>query len=238
MSRDPAMEAYFAEGASWDRDREAMGRQSARIAWWVAGSASLCTLALAAALLVLMPLKRVEPFVVRVDNATGAVDVVPVYAGTERFPQAIRRYFLTHYVSVCERFNFATAESDYAECGAFQTPAENQRWYAKWAKTNPTSPLNLYKDGTTITARVTAVSFFTRADGMKDIAQVRYIRDLRVGGTAEPTRSYWIATIRYAFTKPSTLQEARRWNPLGFKVLDVQTEREAIGAVAAAGGAP
>ena len=235
MSRDPAMDAYFADAAAWDRDREAMGRRSARIAWWVAGGASACTLALAAALLVLMPLKRVEPFVVRVDGATGAVDVVPVYVGTEKFPQAIRRYFLTHYVSVCERFNFSTAESDYTECGAFQTPAENQRWYAKWAKTNPVSPLNLYKDGTTIDAHVTAVSFFTRADGMKDIAQVRYIRDRRAAGTATPTRSYWIATIRYAFTKPSTIPAMRRWNPLGFKVLDIQTEREAIGAVATEG---
>ena len=238
MSRDPAMETYFAESASWDRDREAVSRKSTRIAWYVAGAASLCTLALAAAILVLMPLKRVEPFVVRVDNATGAVDVVPVYAGTDHFPQAIRRYFLTHYVSICNRFNFATAESDYAECGSFQTSAENERWYAKWEKTNPKSPLNLYRDGTTIDAHVTAVSFFARADGMKDIAQVRYYLERRAAGTAAPTRSYWIATIRYAFTKPSKIAEVRRWNPLGFKVLDVETEREAISAVAAAGGAP
>ena len=105
MSRDPAMEAYFAESASWDRDREAASRKSTRIAWWVAGGASVCTLALAAALLVLTPLKRVEPFVVRVDNATGSVDVVPVYAGTDHFPQTIRRYFLTHYVSICCRIS-------------------------------------------------------------------------------------------------------------------------------------
>jgi len=234
MSRDPALEAYFADGATWDRDREAMGRRSARVAWWVAGGAAACTVALAAALLVLMPLKRVEPFVVRVDGASGAVDVVPVYTGSDQFPQAIRRYFLTHYVTVCERFNFSTAESDYAECGAFQTPAENQRWYARWAKTNPASPLNRYKDGTTIAARVTAVSFFTRADGMKDIAQVRYVRERRAAGTAAPVRSYWIGTLRYAFTQPSTLPEVRRWNPLGFKVIDFETEREAIGAAAGA----
>ena len=236
MSRDTALDGYLADAASWDRDREAMGRRSAMLAWWVAGGASLCTLALAGALLVLMPLKRVEPFVVRVDSATGAVDVVPVYAGTEQFPETIRRYFLTHYVTVCQRFNFSTAESDYTECGAFQTPAENQRWYATWAKTNPESPLNRYKDGTTVTAKVTAVSFFTRADGMKDIAQVRYVRERRQGGDAAPERSYWIATVRYTFTKPSSIPEIRRWNPLGFKVVDFQTEREAIGA--AAGGAP
>ena len=71
--------------------------------------------------MLLMPLKRVEPFVVRVDNATGVVDVVPVYTGNASMPEAITRYLLTHYVTVCERFNFATAESDYEECGSFHT---------------------------------------------------------------------------------------------------------------------
>ena len=46
-----------------------------------AGSARLASGAGAA---LLMPLKRVEPFVVRVDNSTGVVDVVPVYAGARR----------------------------------------------------------------------------------------------------------------------------------------------------------
>ncbi len=71
--------------------------------------------------MVLMPLKRVDPFVIRVDNTTGLVDVVPVYAGQAQMPEAVTRYFLDHYVTVCERFNFATAESDYEECGAFHT---------------------------------------------------------------------------------------------------------------------
>ena len=42
------------------------------------------------------------------------------------------RYFLTHYVTVCERFNFSTAESDYEECGAFHSAQRNQAWYALW----------------------------------------------------------------------------------------------------------
>jgi type IV secretion system protein VirB8 len=31
--------------------------------------------------MLMMPLKQVEPFVIRVDNSTGIVDVVPVYTG-------------------------------------------------------------------------------------------------------------------------------------------------------------
>ena len=175
MNKDPALEAYLSEAASWDADRIAMSERSVRVAWRIAFSASVLAAIAIVALMMLMPLKQVEPFVVRVDNTTGLVDVVPVYAGDAQMPEAVTRYFLDHYITVCERFNFSTAESDYEECGAFHTPQRNQLWYAAWAKTNPESPLNVFKDGTTVRAQVTSVSFFTRSDGVADVAQVRYV---------------------------------------------------------------
>ena len=228
MTKDPELEAYFAEAASWDRDRVAIERRSAHIAWWVAGAGWVASLALVAVLVMLMPLKRVEPFVIRVDNASGMVDVVPVYVGKEAMPETVSRYFLTHYVTVCERFNFPTAESDYEECGAFHTPQRNQIWYAVWAKTNPNSPLNLYRDGTTVEARVTSVSFFTRSDGVTDLAQVRYVKAKRQAGSSDEQKSYFIASIRYAFATPPSEPAMRRWNPLGFKVIDFHSEPEAL----------
>jgi type IV secretion system protein VirB8 len=228
MSKDTALETYLAEAASWDADRIAMKERSMRVAWRVAVGASLLAATAIVALMLLMPLKHVEPFVVRVDNATGIVDVVPVYAGDTPMPEAVTRYFLDHYITVCERFNFSTAESDYEECGAFHSPQRNQLWYAAWAKTNPASPLNLYKDGTTIRAQVTSVSFFTRADGVGDLAQVRYVKGKRQAGSAEEQQTHWIATVRYVYTKPSTDPATRRWNPLGFKIVDFTPEPETL----------
>ena len=228
MTKNLELQAYFAEAASWDRDRVAMQRRSAIIAWWVAGAGWIASLALVAVLVILMPLKRVEPFVIRVDNASGMVDVVPVYVGHEAMPETVSRYFLSHYVTVCERFNFPTAESDYQECGAFHTPQRNQIWYAAWAKTNPNSPLNLYRDGTTVEARVTSVSFFTRSDGVTDVAQVRYVKAKRQAGSSDEQNSYFIASIRYAFASPPSEPAMRRWNPLGFKVIDFRSEPEAL----------
>ena len=236
MNTHAALETYMSEAASWDADRVAMQRRSALIAWWVAGGGWVCALTVAIALMLLMPLKRVEPYVIRVDNTSGLVDVVPVYAGNEPMPEAVTRYFLDHYVTVCERFNFATAESDYAECGAFHTAQRNAAWYAAWNKSNPQSPLNLYKDGTTIRAQVTSVSFFTRSDGVTDLAQVRYFTGKRQAGSAEETRTYWIASIHYTFAAPSTDPQVRRWNPLGFKVIDFGPEPEVGGPLPATPG--
>jgi type IV secretion system protein VirB8 len=234
MKTDPELEGYFDEAASWDADRAAQGRRTVRLALGVAGAGWIAVLILAGALIVLMPLKRVEPFVVRVDNTTGVVDVVPIYAGHTGMPETVTRYLLTHYVTVCERFNFATAESDYEECGAFHTAQRNQIWYALWNPTNPASPLNTYKDGTSVRAQVTSVSFFKRATGVGDLAQVRYVKAKRAAGSANEEMTHWIATIQYAYADPSSDPKVRGWNPLGFKVVDFRPEPEVLSETALA----
>jgi type IV secretion system protein VirB8 len=181
-----------------------------------------------ASLLLLMPLKRVEPFLVRVDRSTGIVDVVPVFAGHSGMDETVTRYFLTHYVTVCERFNFATAESDYEECGAFHAAQRNQAWYALWNPNNPASPLNVHKDGSTVRVQVESVSFFRRASGVSDLAQVRYLAAERQGSTAAERLTHWIATIQYAYAAPSRDPKTRRWNPLGFKIVDITSEPEVL----------
>jgi type IV secretion system protein VirB8 len=224
--KNELLDAYFAEAASWDADRTAQAYRTARRALAVAAAGWVCALACALALAALLPLKRVEPFVVRVDNSTGIVDVVPVYSGTAAMPQTVTRYFLSHYVSVCERFNFATAESDYEECGAFHGAQRNQAWYALWNPNNPASPLNIHKDGSTVRVQVEAVSFFRRGSGVSDLAQVRYLAAERTGVGAEERATHWIATIQYAYTTPSHDPQVRRWNPLGFKVVELTAEPE------------
>lgn len=229
MISAPATQEYFREAESWDADRVAQLRRSERVAWWVAGAGWLCAVTGALALVLLMPLKRVDPFLVRVDNSTGIVDVVPVFAGRATQEEAVTRYFLAHYLTVCERFNFATAESDYEECGAFHSAQRNQAWYALWTATNPLSPLNLHKDGSSVRVQVNSVSFFTRASGLSDLAQVRYLKALRQGPGAEETFTHWVATIQYAYGEPAKDPKTRRWNPLGFKIVDFRSEPEVLG---------
>jgi len=226
MRAEPAVEAYLQEAVSWDLDRQRALRSSARRAWWVAGISCGTTVLAVGAVLALTPLKQVVPFVVRVDNTTGVVDVVPALAGPARVSETVTRYLLTHYVTVCERFNLATAESDYAECGAFHTPALNAAWAAKWALGNRQSPLNRYKDGTELSVSVRAVSFLERAHGPSDLAQVRYAITRHAGGGATAEVSQWIVTIPYAYVAPSSDPAVRRWNPLGLRLLAFHPERE------------
>src|SRR2546430_2646024 len=162
-------------------------------------------------------------------NSTGIVDVVPVYDGKAAVSQTVTRYFLTHYVTICERFNFATAESDYEECGAFHGVQRNQAWYALWNPNNPASPLNVHKDGSAVRAQVESVSFFQRGSGVSDLAQVRYLKAERQPGAADERFTHWIATIQYAYTAPPKDPRVRRWNPLGFRIVELTSEPEVLG---------
>lgn len=240
MSKDPDLARYFEEAASWDADRAAMNARSARIAWRITVGACALTVMALVTLMLLMPLKRVEPFVIRVDNVTGIVDVVPTFVGRAEMPETITRYLLSHYVTVCERFSFATAESDYEECAAFHAAARNQAWMALWDRANPGSPLNVYKDGSSVRTQVRALSFFKRASGVEDLAQIRYTKTRRTSASATDEVTHWIATIQYVYGEPSRDAGMRRWNPLGFKIIEFRSEPEVLPmeAPARAGAAP
>lgn len=227
MKQDEALSAYFAEAASWDADRAAQNARSARVAWRVATGACVLAVVTLIALMLLMPLKRVEPFVIRVDDTTGIVDVVPVFVGQAPMSDVVTRYFLDHYLTVCERFNFSTAESDYEECSSFHAPARHQEWMVLWDRTNPSSPLNVYRDGTSVRVQVSSITFFERSSGVEDLAQVRFIKAQRTG-TGSEQLSHWIATVQYVYATPSSEPRMRRWNPLGFKIVDYSAELEVL----------
>ena len=97
-----------------------------------------------------------------------------------------------------------------------------------WSANNPQSPVNLYKDGTTQRVQVKSVSFFQRANDLQDLAQVRFSRFSRAGGTGPEQATHWIATIQYAYVPPSEDLKDRAHNPLGFRVVDYRREPEVL----------
>ena len=64
MTAAPDLKGYFDEAKSWNADRLRGAERSRRLAWSVAGFASLVATAAVGAVAALTPLKTVEPFVV------------------------------------------------------------------------------------------------------------------------------------------------------------------------------
>jgi len=57
---------------------------------------------------------------------------VPEHEAKGSEQELVSRYFLTHYVTLRERYFYALAESDYQEVGAFNSPQLNQDWMGLW----------------------------------------------------------------------------------------------------------
>jgi type IV secretion system protein VirB8 len=234
MNRDPALETYLKEARTWELDRARRAERSARIAWIVAGVAAATALLAVAAVTGLTPLKQPVPVVIRVDSSSGIVDVVPTYQGTTDIEQVVTRNLLQNYVIARERYFYGTAEADYELVASQNSPRLNQEWVALWSTNNPLSPLNVYKDGTAIRTQVRSVTFLKLDSGNDKLAQVRFTRYTRTGGTGDEQASHWVSTIEFAYVEPSKDNKWRSLNPLGFRVVEYRREPE----VAATGAAP
>jgi type IV secretion system protein VirB8 len=228
MARSADIESYLADAHKWDQDLVAKADASRRRAYWVAGAFGALAGMTLLAFNVMLPLKTVEPFVIRVDNTTGITDVVPVYVGKGEVSEAVTRFLLHNYVMIRERYFYAMAEQDYNLVGAYNSPMLNSAWMQAWDRANPESPLVTYRDGSTVRSQVKAISFIKRADGTQDLAQVRFLTGFKQGGAGAETIRHWIATIQYTYGAPSKDEQLRALNPLGFRVLEYRREPEIV----------
>ena len=236
MQRDPVLERYLTDAQTWELDRAQRAEKSARRAWIVACAAGVVAALCAAAVAGLTPLKQPVPVIIRVDSSNGIVDVVPTYEGTTNIEQVVTRQLLNSHVTARERYFYGTAEADYELVASQNSPQLNQEWAAQWAKTNPQSPLNLYKDGTTLRVQIRSISFLKLASGKENVAQVRFTKYSRAGGTGEEQATSWISTIEFAYAKPSTDEKLRSLNPLGFRIVEYRREPEVVSQPQAKGG--
>lgn len=214
--------AYFKEAASWDEDRVRELLKSRRTAWIVASASTSIAGLLALGLVLLIPLKSVEPFLVRVDNSTGIVDqVVKLKDAKITYDEAMTKFFLRRVVTLRETYTRAQLQSNYDQSVLFTAPSARLQLKADFSFDNPNGPYKRYGEIGTASVQIVNVSFVS-----KNVAQVRYIRTDRKGGAETQTR--WVATIEFRYVSQPASEEARGVNPLGFQVTNYRNDPEAI----------
>lgn len=217
------LKVYFEESKSWEQDRLASALRSKRLAWTVAACAGVLALAAVGAVAALTPLKTVEPFVVRVDRSTGAVDVMTGLKGADHltYDEAVSKYFLALYVRNREGWLPQAAEQDFRQVTILSTPPEQQRWADFFRPNNPQSPQVQWGDAAVSLIEVRAISFVS-----PNVADVRFHRILRQA--QQTTESDWIATVAFTYTKAPMNEADRLRNPLGFQVISYRADPEVV----------
>ena len=215
------LKSYFEEARRWDQDRVRDATRSKRLAWTIATISGGVAVASVAAVAALAPLKTVEPFVVRVNQTTGAVEVMTALTGAKdvTYDEAVSKYFLGQYVRAREGYLAPAAEENFRFVSITSTPAEQQRWADFYRATNPASPQATLGAEGVATVAIRNITFIN-----DKVANVRFTRTVRKA--QEVQTSDWIATLTFNYTQAPMEESDRLRNPLGFQVQNYRADPE------------
>lgn len=217
-----ALDSYYAEAASWNRDRVLSVRRSQRLYLWIAIVGVTLAVLEAIALVLMMPLKTVEPYTLMVDRTTGYVQALkPLDRNAIAPDAALTQAFLAQYVIGRESFDAATLNANYRKVALMSGGRTRNAYVQSMQPTNPASPLMLYPRSSVIDARVKSVSPIG-----KDTAMVRFdtVRT-DANGQVQPPAA-WVAVVRYQYSTAPMSLEDRFVNPLGFQVTSYRRNPE------------
>lgn len=219
-----ALDAYYREAGSWAEDRQAALRASRRTAWIVAGAAVTVAVLEALALLVLTPLKTVEPYTLLVDKQTGFVQALkPLDAQLVSPNAALTQSFLVQYVIARESFDISAVQANYRKVSLWSEGDARSAYVAGIQASNPESPLVRLPRTTVVETRVKSISSLSGS-----AALVRFETVRRDAGAAQQPPQAWVSVIRYRYSGEPLSLEDRFVNPLGFEVSHYQRSAEAL----------
>ncbi len=213
---------YYASALSWVDERVAAERRMRKIAWGVAGAAGALALVLAITMMLMMPLKSVQPYVVTVDRQTGAVEVATTLKGGKLSENdAVIQAELANYVRTRETFDATDLATSYRRVQLRSSGDVRSAYVAAMAADNPSSPLRALSPGDTVTIRVKSVSMLGAGAGL-----VRFDAERSAAGGGIVDSRPYVSALSFGFNDRPLRTEDRFENPLGFVVTRYRRDSE------------
>lgn len=218
LPTDLVIEDSWASGVTDELER------SRRVAWIVASVSAAIALLLAIALVILLPLKQVEPYTLLVDRQTGHVEALAPTAEQLVAPDAaLTRSMLVQYVTARENFDAADLQEDYRKVALWSAGEARQRYLDTMRSGAPGNPLTLYGADTRVAVEVRSVSSLAA-----DRALVRFSTVQTARGSRPQVAQHWAAVIDYTFSNAEMSEADRYVNPLGFQVTRYRRDAETL----------
>ncbi len=197
--------------------------KSKKVAWRVATAGMLIGIMGVAAVVIILPLKTTEHWLIRVDNNTGAVDVVKSLKNAKvSLPESVDRSNLARYVINRESYDWESIQTLYDNT-ILLSGNKVQKEY-KLFYNRPDAPHRVLKNQQKVVVRNPSVSF------IGDLAQVRFekyvINTTGELASLQGETTKWIATIAYHYDNPPMTDAERLINPLGFQVTSYRVDPE------------
>jgi type IV secretion system protein VirB8 len=220
-NREP--QDFYAAAQAFEVQKIDEIKKSRRLAWTVTGGfALLAALATVSQIVMVATRKDPEPWVIQVDNATGASTIKKNVKDAQfQFDEVVNKFWLKQYVQARESYDWYTISADYNTVLLMSEPNIGTEYAT--LSTAKDSPVETLKDKFKIISKVTSITF------IEGVAQVRYTRTkLTPAGDAlinePPTK--WIATVAFSFGNSKMTEEQRLINPLDFKAASYRIDPE------------
>jgi len=211
---------YYKAGATWEDDTHRSLRRSRTFAWIVSSiSATVAVLSLLTLVLIL-PLKQFEPYVVEVDKTTGYLEIArALKPGDLSQNEAVTAANLVRYIRARETYDVREIKRNFDLAQLYSTAAASKDLTWLYTPSNPQSLDKIYGRNVSISVNVKSVSLLNR-----NTASVRFSTTTRRDNTS--TADNWVAVVKFRYTSTPMKNEWRFDNPLGFQVTDYRRDQE------------
>lgn len=223
-----AVDNYLNEIKAFEADRVALAQSSAKTAWKVATGAGLVAVLSLLAVVMLTPIKTVEPYLLKVDNATGYADVVRPLKDAEgiSYGEVMDKYWLNQFIITRNGYEWETIQSSYNTMKLMT----NVKVFGAYTRTviGEKSLAKVFADKKSMRIEVQGITFLPSTDKYHTLAQVRFVRhvETKKGETDRAySPTYWTATLSFDYEATIRTEDERRLNPLGFRVTSYREDR-------------
>lgn len=213
---------YLAESEGYEKDWVSEVRASGRRGWHVAYAGMAVGLLGLAVGVVGMSRKPAPPGIVRVDNATGAVDYVGTMRGIEQsYGEQADKFWINSFMLCRESYEWHTIQKCYDTVGLMAAPTV-QAEYAKLYNDDGGRQVKL-ANRVRIVPHVVSITpnMETHTATVRFTTQAVYDN-----GVKDPEQRY-VATLAYRYVYDAALtEEQRRVNLLGFQITSYRVDAE------------
>ncbi len=222
-TNEQSMHSYFTQGDQWEKQIYKTAVRSKRLAIFVAFVSSIAALLSITTILMLVPLKSFEPYIVLVDKNTGYVEVKSGLTGDLSLTdnQAVTQANIVRYIRARESYDPYDITENVSLAGLLSTGEAANALQREYSVSNSKSPINLYGKNTRLTVSVKSVTMPN-----DNTALVRF--SVTVKTPTDAVEHHYISVVRFRYTDTPATNEWRFENPLGFQVYDYRREQETI----------
>ena len=222
-TNETALRSYFQDGDRWEQEIVKKAKRSRTLAWMVTTIFAAITLLSLTALVMLVPLKSFEPYIVEVDKNTGYMEVKTGLTRPANLTdqQAVTQAYVVRYIRSREGYDPFAIEQNFGIAALLSTGDAARELQELYSAANPNNPARVLGKNRHVTVDIKSVTFSNASTAL-----VRFSTTEK-SDTDSIVRHY-ISVVRYRYTDTPATNEWRFENPLGFQVYNYRRDQETV----------